>query len=61
MSEQVKVMRLAFENWVLNAMHDLDESLLHDFDQVDGYTKSETINSVWVGFAAAFQLYAIKN
>jgi len=47
-------MQIAFENWALNAMPDLDETLLLGFCHKDGYTKSETINAMWVGFRGAY-------
>lgn len=47
------VMQMKFENWILNAIPDFDEKLLLGFDKGDGYTKSETVNAMWVGFCGA--------
>tara|TARA_Y100001968_G_scaffold158062_1_gene144402 strand:- start:4537 stop:4716 length:180 start_codon:yes stop_codon:yes gene_type:complete len=46
-----------FEIWILSSIPDFDESLLLNFDKKDGYTESETVNAMWVGFCAAYKIY----
>ncbi len=58
--QDITVIQIAFENWVFNAMPDLDETLLLGFDREDGYTKDDTINAMWVGFCAAYRLHALN-
>mgnify|MGYP003659673004 CR=1 FL=1 len=52
----IPVIMLAFEAWILSAIPDFDETLLVGFHHEDGYIKSETVNSMWVGFCAAHRL-----
>lgn len=53
---ETTVMQMKFENWILNAIPDFDETLLLGFDKSDGYTKSETVNAMWIGFCGALLL-----
>lgn len=49
-------LKILFEQWFLSAFPDGDESLLLEFNPKDGYTKSDDVNAMWVGFCGAIRL-----
>lgn len=54
--DKTTLKQIKFENWILNAIPDFDETLLLGFDKSDGYTRSETVNAMWIGFCGALIL-----
>lgn len=59
--ETIDNAKIAFERWVKNNLPNFDNSLLLDFHQQDGYTRSDIVNAMWIGFFAAYQDYAFSH